>query len=337
MFLIVLGHNMFFSYSTEQFQGMGLLYTFHIQSFFLLPFLYPLKSLTKERLLNHFCRYYVPFFEMLIVLTLLKIAYSGKTSGTIFEWLSCALFSGPYLQNFTGNQFLWFLPAMFLTICLKELFVRCHKTGKILLTITGVVICALSLFRIPDHTPDFIQKIWNNADYLKYAFLYLIFGFFLRKLFLEYFTRQKSSRCIIRLLYLFFFLGVLCYFLNYFYLVLPRYHYHAENFFENVLRLIMPLLFLSILYIHRERIGTLSILQKIGNGSLVLYLIHPFIGYSCWWFYQRWNFPGEIFWYIIPVQLLMLYIPWIIYRGLEQFPMLKKHLLPRTFSDLKWT
>ena len=337
MFLIVLGHNMFFSYSTEQFQGMGLLYSFHIQSFFLLPFFYPLKSLTKERFLNLLCRYYVPFFEMLIFLTLLKIFYTGKISGTFFEWLSCAIFSGSYLQNFTGNQFLWFLPAMFLTMSLKEFFTGCGKRGKIALSITGSIMCTIYLFGIPDHTASVIQKIWNNAAYLKYALIYLVSGLLLRQLTQEHFTGEEVKQYIIKLLYLLFFIGVLCYFLNYFHLVLPRYHYHAESFIENVLRLIMPPLFLSILYIHRRKIGTLSILQKIGNASMVVYLIHPFIGYSCWWFYQRWNLPGATFCYIIPAQLLMLYIPWTIYRCLEHFPKLKKCLLPRTLSDLKWT
>ena len=336
MFLIVLGHNMFFSYSTERFQGMGLLYSFHIQSFFLLPFLYPLKSLTKERFLSLLCRYYVPFFEMLILLTLFKIFYTGKISGTFFEWLSCAVFSGPYLQNFTGNQFLWFLPAMFLSMCLKEFFAGCKKTDKTVLCLIASVMCVIYLFGIPNHPAGIIQKIWDNAAYLKYALIYLVSGLLLRQLIQELFTGQKVKRYIIGFLYLLFFIGILCYFLNYFHIVLPRYHYHAESIIENILRLIMPLLFLSILYIHRRKIGTLPTLQKIGNASMVLYLFHPFIGYSCWWFYQRWNLPGATFWYIIPVQVLMLYIPWTIYRSLDHLPRIKKILLPRTLSDLKW-
>ena len=125
IFLIILGHNSFFS--SESRIGMVYLYLFHIQAFFMLPFLYPHKKISFIRIRDYVIRLYYPFIILFLFLSLLN--YVGNILGVIPENVSSQMIetdkhwndflltiltgNGYNIDYFTGLQFLWFLPVMF--------------------------------------------------------------------------------------------------------------------------------------------------------------------------------------------------------------------------------
>ena len=76
IFLIVLGHNMIFTYYVLPYNGMAYLYSFHIQAFFILPFLYDSKILNVKRIKDYFFRLYWPFIIISIILYICRIIYN---------------------------------------------------------------------------------------------------------------------------------------------------------------------------------------------------------------------------------------------------------------------
>lgn len=82
--LIVLGHNMVFTIPLQKQGMMSFLYMFHIQGFFILPFLYGIndRSYTKERLKNTIIRFFWPY---LLLVTLFVIGYNVVTFFSIFS------------------------------------------------------------------------------------------------------------------------------------------------------------------------------------------------------------------------------------------------------------
>ena len=76
MLLIVLGHDIPFVDWTDSWMVMVWLYLFHIHSFFLLPFLYPIKPLDFYRFWNHIIRYYIKFICFALpLLTINQLEY----------------------------------------------------------------------------------------------------------------------------------------------------------------------------------------------------------------------------------------------------------------------
>lgn len=319
--LIILGHNMFFTYATDEIQCMGYLYCFHIQAFFLLPFLYPLRPGSRERVLNHLIRYYVPFFLFLIVLSLLR-----SFAGHEIEWwkmpLSALFGGGVLIREFAGNQLLWFLPAMFFTVLLKEWYQVGGQQLRRILLFCGVV-CITGKIIAPSlsgKAAELSEAILYWGSNLLYALQFLPLGLSLRYI-------LQNRRMSLPMAGGLFLLGSAGYFADYFLLVKPYYSYHVTTSLWVALQMFMPIPFLVLLYRFRAMFGNCKILKKFGENSFMIYLFHPFIGYALFFFLSRRGMP--LWFWIVPVQLIMMFLPLWMAGLLHRFPRLEGLLLPR--------
>ena len=132
MFLIILGHNAVFTNTIPG--SFGYLYTFHVQTFFALPFLYGTKKIQfSESFKKNFVRLYWPFIIFCIILSTIwhiaqhfiadpnNILGINIGEGKFLYFLN-TLFTGNYylIDYFTGFQYLWFLPVMFSMNVIRE-------------------------------------------------------------------------------------------------------------------------------------------------------------------------------------------------------------------------
>lgn len=117
--LIVLGHDMVFTIPLQEYGVMSFLYMFHIQVFFILPFLYGIDnhSYTKERLKNTIIRFFWPY---LLLVTLFVVGYNIVTLFSHFSirglfrlYVFC---DGITIRQMCGVQIFWFLPSMMCTV-----------------------------------------------------------------------------------------------------------------------------------------------------------------------------------------------------------------------------
>ena len=123
IFLIVLGHNMIFTYCVLPYNGMAYLYSFHIQAFFILPFLYDSKILNVKRIKDYFFRLYWPFIIISIILYICRIIYNKPVEYNIVELIQMWFTGNPQLiKQLCGIQILWFMPVMCSLCIIKDLY-----------------------------------------------------------------------------------------------------------------------------------------------------------------------------------------------------------------------
>ena len=130
---IVMGHIRGITFGFQNY-----IYCFHVQCFFILPFLYPSKHLTKKNIFNLFLKLLWPFLLLYAILTLLDIfvlhdssfissdeVIPGVNNIVLGIWSFIA--GGISLLNkFSGTQFLWFLPSFFSMCIIRMLYNKFH-------------------------------------------------------------------------------------------------------------------------------------------------------------------------------------------------------------------
>ena len=272
--LIVLGHNKFFTTLTEPIQAMGYLYNFHIQSFFILPFLYGSKKLTWRRIGNSAIKLLWPY---ILVSTLLYLGYYVYFSGHSFHLAELfrlwGVGNGPLLMKFCGIQILWFLPAMFALTIIKDYYYQSGHTMRLILLLLSSVAMIPELFGIVynRHLP-LVQSLFEWTQWIPFsmfrAMSYLLFGVLIRRIILSLSPGSIPSSLLWTtwtLLSVIYFGNVVVY---------------NNNLFVNMaLRLAFPVLFFIIINHYKAALGNLRILLRFGNNSYPIYLFHPFLGY----------------------------------------------------------
>ena len=136
IFLVVLGHNHFFvdSFSEGCYKW---LYSFHVALFFILPFYYPEKPFSWNRVLTNAKRLLWPYTYLFIIFSLISIfilKISVCDIGIIHTYITGDFYR---LRMYIGFQYLWFLPAMFSMLMFKDVFTSGNKTTRALLIALG--------------------------------------------------------------------------------------------------------------------------------------------------------------------------------------------------------
>lgn len=325
IFLIVLGHNMLFTYYVEPFQGMVYLYCFHIQSFFILPFLYDSKALSKKRLTNYVVRLYWPY---LLLTLLLSVGYYCvylhnrlDYTGILQMWLTGDV---SLLGKYCGVQIFWFMPAMFALSILKDLF---YSSGKF---IKGVLLALSIGINVYDWNvlPDICYSILPYEMISKLPFglylglPYLIYGVLVRWI-IKCLVEHEIN--VSRILVLIFIVFTIIYFYN------VRSVQSESVLF--ILKTIMPVLFIVLLWYYRNLIVRFSFWEKLGDKSFAIYLIHPFIGYILYGIFVKLNLQLSLG-YAIIAQVVMLAGGYYLANLLYHFDRLRKFILPRCIEEL---
>jgi fucose 4-O-acetylase-like acetyltransferase len=111
------------------------LYDFHVACFFILPFLYNKNTYKKGNIKKYAARLLVPFLLFCLICFLISLLYNKPINIYI---LPLALLTGSeyLLKNSIGFGYLWFLPAMFTLLLIKDFYYTSCRIIKI-----GVVLC----------------------------------------------------------------------------------------------------------------------------------------------------------------------------------------------------
>lgn len=140
--LIVLGHNLFFNQAIIH--GVyDWLYSFHVACFFFLPFFYADHSFSIERSWTYCKRLLWPYFYMFLILFFLNALFTKQLS---LGGLANTLVTGNFykLGFYVGFEYIWFLPAMFSMLVIKDIHTSANKHLKTTILIIGFIFFILS-------------------------------------------------------------------------------------------------------------------------------------------------------------------------------------------------
>lgn len=157
--LIILGHNYFFGdYLPRWFSG---LYNFHVASFLLLPFIFPLNRVDAGHFRDRLIRALAPQGAfLLIALSAYFVLYVDKNAVAIGDWLGSVVIAlvvqnEGVLNAAAGFRHFWFLPAMVTLLCLLYLYDR-GSAGTRRLILAGAVVWHIGLGLAP---PEFTRLV----------------------------------------------------------------------------------------------------------------------------------------------------------------------------------
>ena len=279
--LIILGHDMVFTIPLNDFGVMSYLYSFHIQGFFILPFLYGIKEekYTSRSAINTITRFYWPYIMLVTIFMAGYGCFSGFSNfnrdNVLKLYLLC---SGNSIRQMCGIQIFWFLPAMMSLVLLKELFYRSGTAVKIPLLVLSIFYIGASIYSNASYE---INGIWRHTiSFIPfgggYALQMLAQGVVLRWIVEKIEYRQWYKKSLI--------ISIICFLVGtalYFKYVAFTIGKSDLNMVFAVLQNTMPIIFIIMILsaLQYIKISSCNVLLKIGEKSLYIYLISPFIGY----------------------------------------------------------
>lgn len=272
MLLIVLGHIRGISFPFQMF-----LYSFHVQCFFIIPFLYPSKSLSRNNVTNLFLKLFWPFVLLYVLQVLISIyvfhdSYFSKAEELItgipnVELGIWSFITGgiELINKFCGTQFLWFLPC-FLSMSLIRMWYAGTRPSKFITALILIIgaVCFI-IYSVVAYNPFLPEDFFIISEAISPFSIWQGFGYFA----LGFAALYIIKECKIKKEY--FYWGIVLA-VSALYVV-----FNVEQIFLRIARLTFPIIFFLAFYHSRERLERLKFLHKIGTHSLAIYLIHPFL------------------------------------------------------------
>ncbi len=145
MLLIIIGHNAILMEHNGDFTLKSFLYSFHVWAFFILPFLYPIPTLSKEKIVRNAKRLLLPYTLLFVLFLIGYSILSHKTpeiKNTLLAFLSA---SQILLKDTIGFRLLWFLPTMFIVLLARDYYFYQNKYIRLLIIASCVLILIYSL------------------------------------------------------------------------------------------------------------------------------------------------------------------------------------------------
>lgn len=273
IFLIILGHNRIFS-AVASSQCWMWLYSFHVYSFFLLPFFYPEKGINGDRIRNNAVKLLYVYLIWFIIYSLcyqimLHIVPSLAKSDTIptaFQYILAMLTgSQSLLGNTSGFMVLWFLPVMFSMLLIKGLRERFKNSKMWPIVFTFGVICYIMLIDFRYKAP-FSYSIISNIDMVSPIAVFRGLGAFAIG-YLSFILYEKLK-----------WWGGVAYLLIFLIASTVWFIFSVvDNSLYWILKPLMTVSFFLSIFCFRHYIGKSSLLQTLGKYSMPIYLVHPFL------------------------------------------------------------
>ena len=167
--LIVLGHDelLMTNSAGEQSFVFGWLYSFHVQCFLFLPFLYGRKALNGRRALDNLAKLYVPYVWIFVVCLAINAAYTRRFASPAEYGYALVFGNITLLKQTIGFYFPWFLPAMFALLILKGLHDRGGAWPAVLGTVSAVfwisiVFAGVSRYVVGNYVPLAISQAFYS-------------------------------------------------------------------------------------------------------------------------------------------------------------------------------
>ena len=141
--LVVLGHNHFFVevFSMSVFSW---LYSFHVAIFFVLPFFYPSKRFSWARMRTNAKRLLWPYSYMFLLFALINIFIFKSSSLNLSVFHTYITGDFYTLKTVVGFQYIWFLPAMFSMLFIKDIYDSVANNIRAIILIIGLVFFFIS-------------------------------------------------------------------------------------------------------------------------------------------------------------------------------------------------
>ncbi len=258
--LIVLGHNSILMHIVPDSPLKNWIYSFHVKSFFFLPFLYGFKEFRLGSLKKNSRRLLLPytiFFIMLFIanihdiqtVNLYKIAWTYITG------------SNDLLRSVTGLTYLWFLPSMFSILAFRDLSFS-YKPVKWVLLILGISLLTglVSLLISPRFSVFFPLGIFSA-----------LINFPLAIFFRLYFERNNNMKLNVIIW------STLACFTTFCWFVYSPVRYYWCMFFYIILPMtIFPFLFYFAKSFNMD-VAFSRLLIFLGKVSMGIYLLHQII------------------------------------------------------------
>jgi fucose 4-O-acetylase-like acetyltransferase len=241
------------------------LYSFHVSSFFFLPFLFNNDKLTFINILKVFKRYYIPYTVFFLLSFLLYTIFMHKSFSLLNVFIS--FFTGTLysLKDSIGIGAYWFFPALIALLMSIMLYNSLSiKWKKVFLFISLLSHLVIGIFVYPD-------KIFRIIPFDIYIPLYLFFLGFIIKMTVLNITLSQKLLVWITLVFMLSLIISYSYGEN-FTLASPYFPNIFTRPFDFLLRDILMLSgFFSILFISKY----IPYTTIFGQYSIAIYTIHP--------------------------------------------------------------
>lgn len=275
--LIVLGHN---TYLMKDMYCFIFLYSFHVYSFYFLPFLYNNKHETLGKvLIKNFKRLYVPYTFFFFVLVGIIIMQNKEINvwKLFIGYIGCGRTALRLALN-TGG-FLWFIPTLFSLLFFRWLYYSKQKIRLLLLCISGICLFGFAFDKLM-----FLQVLPSNA----------FVG--LAMLLPAVISRYLIQRVNVKHIGLLFFSLII--------VIMIIYPIRTEHFYiyRIINRLLLPIVVFLFLLLIRDCYSKNKLLIDIGKHSFQIYLYHIFIYNGLYMLFDKFNINvtlyGGLFLYI---------------------------------------
>lgn len=326
--LIILGHDVVFTESLKEYGVMSYLYLFHIQGFFLLPFLYGIKGDRNAR--DLFVRFYWPFFWLVSLALLIRgllTEFNDLSFGSLFRlYLICDASS---IREVCGIQVFWFLPSMMMTMMLMDQYYKSSTLFRSLILIMSLTLMACDIYSNTSYQNRELLSFLNKMPLgSSYALVMLGLGVTFRYIFARVVNNNAYGMALI-ISFIGFIICSVCYLKE----VALTISISDLNVTYSILRLVTPLFFMTgcVCAIQKWRtINKKSAILKLGHRSLYVYLISPFVGYLVLYISK---ISGIFNW---PFGLLMCPVITIVayFLSLCVTPKVQTIIFPRNYKDL---
>ena len=323
MILIVTGHLRGIANDFQMY-----LYCFHVQCFFILPFLYPAKPLTQNNILNLGLKLLWPYlllyaFQIILSIYVFHDSYFIKSQelmpgiNNIVLGLWSVITGGINLiDKYCGTQFLWFLPCFFSMIVIRMYYNEYikGKFQKVVLCVIGII-CYI-VYSTFAYNNSFIPEEFIVISQSVSPFSVLQgLGYFVLGMSVVYLIKRIKYRKE------YIYWGIVL-ILTVIYIL-----WSDSQIIFRLLRFVFPVFFFLAVYYSRAVFCRIKLLHAIGARSLAIYLIHPFL---C--ILVGLLLPKDIL--SNPIVLCMefvvvLFLSYILAVVIERIPTIRKLLFPR--------
>ena len=291
--LIILGHN---SILTQNISGLyDYLYSFHVLIFFILPWFYATKpswDSTIKRSTKLWFWYFAIFVVQVVFYNLLF-----DTTFSLGETLKAFFLGGhTLLKGVTGYMYLWFIPAFFFSMLVRDIYTIVNKPSRIAMIIASIGIVVFFAFHAYTNYIAIIQGLFFAALGIVASQLTL--------------PTKNSHRALVVLLF------VVCSVLMFI------------DATKGFVRPFMPFIAFSAIWSIIEWLKKyMNWLQSLGKLSMFIYLTHPLIFQFLLRIVPN-NYSQVTYGIIILLltTLISIIVSWCMQKTIKAIPVINKYL-----------
>ena len=321
--LIILGH--FQPYIMIPKYVRAYIYAFHVNCFFILPLLYPIKQLSYGRVKNYFARLMVPYINIFILFFCCSFVWR-ITHPLLSEQNVMYILGGTYsfvvggfypLLHNIGIRYIWFMPLMFSFSIIKDYyFINASKRMKYAILVIGFVsYCVLWVCL----KGPYCSELRETVMYISPLSIWQAVG----ALFMGVITIFVLQRQLCNVTYLISFVILFVLFG-----ITPD-----DSLFLLALKFIIPIVAFAVLYYNRSLLSLSSLLRKFGERSFEIYIVQTPICVVMYTLLPK-LIPNDSIIVRLLSFVLVLTICYYMAKIMSNIKIVKRFFFPRTWDEL---